>query len=259
MNLTSHVQLGKMLQVAALVVIAAPASASLAFADNSDNYSITMKFDNQSNGSPPSLTSASTVGVDPSTNINLDNAASSGTLGLTQDLNGAASSSGASLTFADTAGLSYADSGVTLSSINTAFYEDGLVNDPTLSVNVTSLGANYTANGYSLYVYAGSQYGGNTSTYKLTDGAIVETPQGATPGGFDDTGYNLGKEYVVFSDLTGSNFTLTDTYSGGGTATLPGFQIVANVSAVPEPSTYALLLGGVVVLGFMVRRRQVRA
>lgn len=48
-------------------------------------------------------------------------------------------------------------------------------------------------------------------------------------------------------------FALTE-YQGTGTYTLT----VTNISAVPEPATIAMLLGGLGVVGFTARRRQVK-
>jgi hypothetical protein len=65
-------------------------------------------------------------------------------------------------------------------------------------------------------------------------------------------------DYLLFSGLSGS--TLSISFVGGpdpGLAAINGIEIVANAPVlVPEPSTYALLLGGLLVLVYGIRRRQ---
>lgn len=67
---------------------------------------------------------------------------------------------------------------------------------------------------------------------------------------------------------TGDTFsgTLSNSYSGTGiglgfygNAQADNFYAVSAVSAVPEPSTYALMLGGLGLVGFMAARRRKQA
>ena len=53
--------------------------------------------------------------------------------------------------------------------------------------------------------------------------------------------------------FTVGSFALTE-YQGTGNYTLT----ITNISAVPEPATIAMLLGGLGIVGFTARRRQVK-
>jgi hypothetical protein len=78
-----------------------------------------------------------------------------------------------------------------------------------------------------------------------------------TLNGVEGSIYRNGR--VLFADVEGSSgwpFTLTLTGSpkAGG---LAGYSGTLQVTAVPEPETYALLLAGLLGIGFVARRRSV--
>jgi len=93
----------------------------------------------------------------------------------------------------------------------------------------------------------------------------TEKVENDTSGGTSTLSY--GQAYDSGSDsYTGTGaFTVTDTFVAGsdGTQDLyfssPSSEIVqlaaAQIRLVPEPSTYAMLLGGVALLGFVLRRK----
>lgn len=56
-----------------------------------------------------------------------------------------------------------------------------------------------------------------------------------------------------FSNLAGGSYTLLFTGFSSGAGAFGGFY---NVSAVPEPETYAMMLAGLGVMGFMAARRR---
>jgi hypothetical protein len=62
---------------------------------------------------------------------------------------------------------------------------------------------------------------------------------------------NVSKiEFTALTGLCGS---------AGGNCTNQSDYFVTNVTAVPEPGTYAMLLAGLGALGFMAKRRKPRA
>jgi len=86
-----------------------------------------------------------------------------------------------------------------------------------------------------------------------------------------------GLTYSIFSGVSGSGGSLWGTFLGDNTShdvalggggayhmvisglangTMGGSYGVAMVSGVPEPETYAMMLGGIGVLGLMARRRK---
>jgi hypothetical protein len=97
---------------------------------------------------------------------------------------------------------------------------------------------------YELQIFAG---GGATYPETFTD-----TKNSASGTLYYGDGYNTTRS--AFIDET---FTATT----GGTETLdisgPGYFIVSavNLQVIPEPSTYALMLGGLALVGFCVRRK----
>lgn len=91
-------------------------------------------------------------------------------------------------------------------------------------------------------------------TSYAADSDAPTQPNGANPG-----------EFVAFT-FTGSNIysAAVGAFGSGGLAALhlqglPGGYsetLVTGVTAVPEPQTYALMLAGLAVVGFMGRRRR---
>jgi hypothetical protein len=64
-----------------------------------------------------------------------------------------------------------------------------------------------------------------------------------------------GSDSHAFAGLAAGSYFYEVT--GTGTGSMGGFySITSTVSAVPEPHSYALFLGGLAAVGFMMRRRQ---
>ena len=151
----------------------------------------------------------------------------------------------------------------------------------TTSSNVQVFGITYAR--YDVYIYGMSDNkSGAISTFQLTTGAGL-------PGAFISsgssqylslatgsfTGYVAGTstydgsgtppsgikaaDYVEFTGLTAADLQIN---FGGyqSNAGMNGIQIVQDLStpAVPEPSTWAMMLGGLGVLGFCLRRKSAR-
>ena len=79
-------------------------------------------------------------------------------------------------------------------------------------------------------------------------------PVNTLEGSFNFNG-QTGNISHGFGTLSAGNYYYEVT--GTGTGSLGGFySITSTVSPVPEPQTYALFVGGLVGIGYMLRRRQ---
>jgi hypothetical protein len=102
---------------------------------------------------------------------------------------------------------------------------------------------------YELQVFAG---GGASGPETLTDSSTIPLPN--SPSGTLYYGASYNPAVAAFI-----NETFTAPVSGTETLDIsgPGYLIVSavNLQVVPEPSTYALMLGGLGCLIFLVRRK----
>jgi hypothetical protein len=111
-------------------------------------------------------------------------------------------------------------------------------------------------NSYNLFVYLSSPFffGTNSSTISLDGGTALDfTTDNSLSAYTQITGTNADGNYVEFDGLSGA---LPQSVSlGEGFAGISGFQLeTAGAAAAPEPSTWAMMLGGLGFLAFVGRR-----
>jgi hypothetical protein len=117
---------------------------------------------------------------------------------------------------------------------------------------------------YNVYAYvqslnfAGSQADavtlGSQTYYLMTDNLTVTsgTQSSAT------SALNAPvADYVEFTGISGATLATTALTETGSFTGFSGFQVV-NVGVAPEPSTWAMMLGGLGILGFCIRRRSLQ-
>lgn len=97
------------------------------------------------------------------------------------------------------------------------------------------------------------------------DLALLQVYNGASLVGFSTVVLNrddIMNQSISFSggSFDSAIFSYVDPsfnpYTGGGGVNTGLIEIVDNISLVPEPETYAMLLAGLGLLGFMARRRK---
>jgi hypothetical protein len=258
---------GRIARVAAIAAITTTASASVAFADFNGDDSVGIKFYNNAAG----VTAASLVGVTAveSQNWNLTNGAS-GTFGTLVEDNGNGGLSGASNT-SITGSWSAASEGQNIDNNNfgggsfgsgnggfmngyLAYPSSQNIDTNNITINLANLGSEFSG-GFDLYCYSVDETGSGFDT-KFTVGSTS-----LTSTSHNGPTWINGGNYVEFTGLTGTTLSITATGVNNNFNYQPSVQAIEIVSdpvsetPVPEPSTYAMLLGGLLMLGYIARRR----
>ncbi len=113
----------------------------------------------------------------------------------------------------------------------------GYLDGSTVSVVVSNIPAAFTNAGYDVYVYSdGDATSGRTGSYTVGSTSIQSVDSGTFSGTFIPANNSAGN-YIVFTNLTTSRFTLNCQGVGGGDGVLRapvnGLQIVA--ATLPSP------------------------
>lgn len=81
-----------------------------------------------------------------------------------------------------------------------------------------------------------------------------------TRGASDATSFDLSSYATALADIGGTSFTKVGIGGVDQLGTSKGFDLDAvSISPVPEPEAYAMLMAGLGLIGFMVRRRNARS
>ena len=230
---------------------------SSALADQAGDTTIAVKFGNVD------FSSSQVAGVTAvqTKNWNLFTGATGGSLSLNQDISGSASSVVVAFTYA---------APEVIGSFNTPFGDGRSFQSPTANAELmygglgsTSSTASLTlaglssaySSGFSLYIYTSdtdtNSRGGSFTVDGGSPVSNLNTDPGAPPDAWvQSTSGSVPGDYVLFTGLTGSTLTISMTAPIDNE--IEGFEIVAtggSESPIPEPSTYAMLVAGLLVLG----------
>ena len=160
--------------------------------------------------------------------------------------------SGASLTFNLGAGASTGALNFASPNLNATFLTaSGGVTFGTgsaISINLIDLTAYSTSNTLQLRT---------ENPYLLIDGVANSDFNVYTTGGYQQNGWitgfgagNAGGVNISVFDINGNNITVSGNYAG-----LQLYLFNGNIEVVPEPGTYAMILGGLMVLVCLQRRK----
>jgi len=125
------------------------------------------------------------------------------------------------------------------------------------SLGLGHYGDNIVGN-YDLAFVANSSFsfagGGLIVNFENTNGAVDDQL------GTQNLVYSLDNPYTVrryFSGLSVGDMSNANFFDG--TEVVGNMRIITDVTPVPEPETYAMMLAGLGMLGFMARRRKLKA
>ena len=139
------------------------------------------------------------------------------------------------------------------------------VSAPTLTLNLEGL---TPTDSYTIITYVSGLFftGGTDSVSDGTQTFYYQSTQGGGPTGWvqgtaSSSATATAANFIEFDGVTSATGLETITLTGlsGAQPALEGFQVIDTGSlAVPEPSTWAMMLGGLGVLAFYLRRKSAR-
>ena len=161
----------------------------------------------------------------------------------------------AAIALAVSASSSFADtfaSSLNLGAGNTRFGRDDAVGSFVDTYDFTLVGISYLISSTASSAAVGDQDLDFTSLVIKNDADAIVATYAGNLGTDDNEFYSLTKTLLAAGNyrlvISGVNSASQASYSGN----------LAIAPAVPEPSTYALLLGGIGAIGLFVRRRSMR-
>ncbi len=104
--------------------------------------------------------------------------------------------------------------------------------------------------GFDLGAYADAARGTNVTIYDLADGSVLYSALGITVG--TAGGANLPTSFAL--GVSSSKGIAIEWFNSAYNVGIDNIEY--NVTAVPEPESYAMLLAGLGVIGAMVKRRR---
>ena len=213
----------------------------------------------QNNGSSPTQTGAAVIGSagdfwNPIASGGVTNATLANSTNATTGL----------LTFSTSSsnGIStYTDAGGTaMDAATTPLMEDyayGAGSGGNLTQTISGL-SRFTGNTFTLYIYAAGDANGQGSLITLGGTGVSDTGAAASTTAVSrKLSAGVGVAYQTFTGtITGDSFTITEAKTtGASNGIFNGFQL----DVVPEPGSYAIVLGGFAVLFALIRFRRLTA
>lgn len=146
------------------------------------------------------------------------------------------------------------------SSITDIYFDNGTTN---LLSSLTILAPQPAGVDFSVLANPGNVPGANAINFSTDLNLSADSNPPTAPNGV-----NTSTEYITFVGTLTSGKTLADLYTGIQAGGVNGFRMAlhvqaigdesksaAYVNAIPEPETYAMLLAGLGLVGFAVRRK----
>jgi hypothetical protein len=161
-------------------------------------------------------------------------------------------------------------------------FDTGAVNDTELRFNLslaatTTNGGTTAAGPFTMVSSLGlGHYGDNivgnydlafvaSSSFSFAGGGLIVNFEN-TNGAVNDTSFEQNLVYSSFNPYTVRRYfngnsvgDMSNASFGDGTDVVGNMQITTGVAPIPEPETYAMMLAGLGMLGFMARRRKLKA